>query len=77
MKMGIGDLFGKVKDLAGNAGEIQKLVEKLPENIRSKVEPLIKKFTGGDASAATKAVSILEQYKDNDIAKKLIEKLKG
>lgn len=33
------------------------------------------KFLGGDASAAQKAVTVLEKFKDNDIAKKLLEKL--
>ena len=75
--MGLGDLLGKVKDLAGNAGDIQSLVDKLPDNIKSKVEPLIKKFLGGDAGAAQKAITVLEKFKDNDIAKKLIAKLKG
>ncbi|MBQ1847573.1 MAG: hypothetical protein II135_06170 [Clostridia bacterium] len=75
--MGLGDLLGKVKDLASGAGDIQSLVDKLPENIKSKVEPLIKKFLGGDAGAAQKAVDVLEKFKDNDIAKKLISKLKG
>ena len=75
--MDLGNLFGKVKDIAGNAGDIQKLVDQLPDNIKSKVEPLIRKFLGGDSAAAGKAVTILEKFKDNDIAKKLIAKLKG
>jgi hypothetical protein len=75
--MDFGNIIGKVKDLAGNAGDIQGLVDKLPDNIKSKVEPLIKKFLGGDAAAAGKAVTVLEKFKDNDIAKKLIAKLKG
>ena len=75
--MDFGNIIGKVKDLAGNAGDIQKLVDKLPDNIKSKVEPLIKKFLGGDTEAAGKAITVLEKFKDNDIAKKLIAKLKG
>ena len=75
--MDLGNLFGKVKEAAGNAGDIQKLVDQLPDNIKSKVEPLIKKFLGGDTGAASKAITILEKVKDNDIAKKLIAKLKG
>ena len=75
--MDLGNLLGKVKNIAGNAGDIQKLVDQLPENIKSKVEPLIKKFLGGDSGAATKAIAVLEKFKDNDIAKKLIAKLKG
>ena len=73
--MNLNNLFDKVKDIAGNASEINKLVDQLPENIRKKVKPFIDKFTGGDASAATKAVEILQQYKDNDIVKKLLAKL--
>ena len=75
--MDLGNILGKAKDLVSGAGDIQSLVDKLPDNIKSKVEPLIKKFLGGDASAAGKAVTILEKFKDNDIAKKLIAKLKG
>ena len=70
--MNLGNIFGKVKDLASNAGEITKLVDQLPDGIKSKVAPLVEKFKGGDAEAATKAVGILEEHKDNDIAKKLI-----
>ena len=75
--MNFGNILGKVKDAAGNIGDIQKLVDQLPSNIKSKVEPLVKKFAGGDAEAASKAVKVLDQYKDNDIAKQLISKLKG
>ncbi|MBR4256737.1 MAG: hypothetical protein IKQ18_06185 [Clostridia bacterium] len=73
--MNLNNIFGKVKDLAGNAGEISKLVDMLPENIKSKVKPLIDKFLGGDASAADKAKGLLEKYKDNDTVKKLLSKL--
>ena len=75
--MNFGNILGKVKNAAGNLGDIQKLVDQLPSNIKSKVEPLIKKFAGGDAASASKAVQVLEQYKDNDIAKQIISKLKG
>ena len=34
--MGLGDLLGKVKDIAGNAGEINKLVDQLPSAVKSK-----------------------------------------
>lgn len=74
--MDFGSIFGKVKDLAGNVGEINKLVDQLPGGIKSKVAPLIEKFNGGDASAASKAVDVLEEHKDNDIAKKLLALLK-
>ncbi len=73
--MNLNNIFDKVKDLAGNAGEISKLVDMLPDNIKSKVKPLIDKFLGGDAGAADKAVSVLENYKDNDVVKKLLAKL--
>ena len=73
--MELGNLFGKVKDLVSNADDIKKLVDQLPAGIKAKVAPLIEKFTGGDAGAASKAVSILEEHKDNDIVKKLLEKL--
>ena len=53
--MNLNNIFDKVKDIAGNAGEISKLVDMLPENIKSKVNPLIDKFLGGDTSAADKA----------------------
>ena len=75
--MNFGNILGKVKDAAGNVGDVQKLVDQLPSNIKSKVEPLVKKFAGGDVEAASKAVKVLEQYKDNDIAKQIISKLKG
>ena len=74
--MNLNNIFDKVKDLAGNTAEISKLVDMLPENIKSKVKPLIDKFLGGDASAADKAVTVLEKYKDNDVVKKLLAKLK-
>lgn len=73
--MNLGNLFDKAKDLVSNPSEISKLVDQLPDNIKSKVKPMIDKFLGGDASAAQKAVSVLEGFKDNDIAKKLLEKL--
>ena len=73
--MNFNNIFDKVKDVVGNASEINKLVDQLPDNIIKKVKPLIDKFTGGDASAAGKAVSVLEKYKDNDIVKKLLAKL--
>ena len=73
--MNLNNIFDKVKDLAGNAGEISKLVDMLPDNIKSKVKPLIDKFLGGDDGAADKAVSVLENYKDNDVVKKLLAKL--
>ena len=74
--MNLGNLFDKAKDLVSNPSEISKLVDQLPDNIKSKVKPLIDKFLGGDASAAQKAVSVLEGFKDNDIAKKLLEKFR-
>ena len=73
--MNLGNLFDKAKDLVSNPAEISKLVDQLPDNIKSKVRPLIDKFLGGDASAAQKAVGILEKFKDNDVAKKLLDKL--
>jgi hypothetical protein len=73
--MNLNNLFDKVKDLAGNAGEIGKLVDMLPDKIKSKVKPLIDKFLGGDAAAGSKAVDVLEKYKDNDVVKKLLAKL--
>ena len=57
--MNLGGIFDKAKDLVSNPAEISKLVDQLPENIKSKVKPLIDKFLGGDASAAKKAVSVL------------------
>ena len=74
--MGLGDLLGKVKDIAGNAGEINKLVDQLPSAVKSKVAPLISKYTAGDKDAASKAVDILEEYKSDDIVRTLISKLK-
>lgn len=73
--MNLNNIFDKVKDIAGNAGEISKLVDMLPENIKSKVNPLIDKFLGGDTSAADKAKALLNKYKDNDTVKKLLAKL--
>ena len=73
--MNLNNIFDKVKDIAGNAGEISKLVDMLPENIKSKVKPLIDKFLGGDTSAADKAKALLNKYKDNDTVKKLLAKL--
>ena len=73
--MNLNNIFDKVKDIAGNAGEISKLVDMLPENIKSKVKPLIDKFLGGDTSAADKAKTLLNKYKDNDTVKKLLAKL--
>lgn len=73
--MDLSGIFDKAKDLVGNAADINALVEKLPENIKSMVKPLIDKFLGGDAASGKNAVSVLEQFKDNDIVKKLLEKL--
>ena len=39
------------EEAAGLTGDIQKLVDQLPDNIKSKVEPLIRKFLGGDSAA--------------------------
>ena len=73
--MDLGNILNKAKDLVGNASELNKLVDQLPDNIKSKVKPLIDKFTNGDTDAAGKAVSVLEQYKDNDVVKKILAKL--
>ena len=73
--MDLGNILGKAKDLVSNPGEISKLVDQLPDGIKSKVKPLIDKFLGGDASAAKKAAGILEQHKDNAAAKQLLDKL--
>ena len=73
--MDFGNILGKAKDLVSNPGEISKLVDQLPDGIKSKVKPLIDKFLGGDAAAAKKAASILEANKDNAVAKQLLDKL--
>ena len=73
--MNFNNILDKVKGVVSNTSELNKLVDQLPDNIKKKVKPLIDKFTGGDAAAATKAVSVLEQYKDNDIVKKILAKL--
>ena len=73
--MDFGNILGKAKDLVGNTAEIGKLVDQLPDNIKSKVKPLVDQFIGGDTAAASKAVDVLKTVKNNDAAKQLLEKL--